>query len=371
MRGEERDVELVAAAREGDNDAFATLVERHRPMLLVLCRGMLGDPGLAEDAAQEATLQALLSLDRLRDPYRFGPWLAGIGLNVCRQWRRYRARDAWSLDALLGGRRWDEPIASSIDPADHQVAAELAERVRQAVASLPAGQRAVAALFYLDGLTHAETAAALGVAVSAVKTRLHNARTTLRRTLGVAWEEEAEMETGVDTGFVEVRVEDVLRTPVAEPPGQRYVVLLAAPDGERLLPIWVGQFEGDAIAVLLVEAQPLRPLTFVFAARLLEAAGARVREVRVNRLVEETFYAEVVVEGPAGTHMFDARPSDAISLALATSVPIRVAEAVLQQAGRTRAEIHERRPADSWSAREKADEIRERFSHPMPRGPAF
>lgn len=107
------DTTLVDAARDGDGEAFSVLVERSRPMLLSLCTRMLHDPGLAEDAAQEAVLRALLSLDRLREPSRFGPWLVSIGLNVCRQWLRYRARDAWSLDALLGGRQMDEPIGAN------------------------------------------------------------------------------------------------------------------------------------------------------------------------------------------------------------------------------------------------------------------
>ena len=77
------DRSLVLLARRGDKRAFCDLLERHRPMLVALCRRMVGNRGLAEDAAQEAYLQALLSLDRLRRLDRFGPWLAGIGLNVC------------------------------------------------------------------------------------------------------------------------------------------------------------------------------------------------------------------------------------------------------------------------------------------------
>ena len=98
------DAELVRRAREGDKEAFAALLARHRGMLVALCRRALGDDGLAEDAAQEAALEAMLGLDRLRRPERFGAWLAGIGLNVCRRWRREQAREGWSLAALTGGR---------------------------------------------------------------------------------------------------------------------------------------------------------------------------------------------------------------------------------------------------------------------------
>ncbi|MGH2409017.1 MAG: RNA polymerase sigma factor, partial [Chloroflexota bacterium] len=70
---------LVRAARGGDMSGFALLLVRHRPMVLALCRQKLGDPTLAEDAVQEASLQALLNLDHLHQAERFGSWFAGIG----------------------------------------------------------------------------------------------------------------------------------------------------------------------------------------------------------------------------------------------------------------------------------------------------
>jgi RNA polymerase sigma-70 factor (ECF subfamily) len=119
MMAGESDITLVLAARGGDKDAFGALLHRHRPLLLSLCRRMLGDPLLAEDAAQEAALAALLSLDRLRDPQRFGAWLCGIGLNICRNWLRDRTHDHWSWEAMLGGSKVDELIDWRIGPEEH------------------------------------------------------------------------------------------------------------------------------------------------------------------------------------------------------------------------------------------------------------
>src|SRR5690349_9377136 len=97
------DIALVEAARHGDKEAFGVLLTRHRPILVALCTRMLDDHMLAEDAAQEAAIQALLSLDRLQRPAQFGSWLSGIGLNICRMWLRYRTHDAWSWETLAGG----------------------------------------------------------------------------------------------------------------------------------------------------------------------------------------------------------------------------------------------------------------------------
>ena len=329
------DARLVASARAGDRDAFAALVGRHRRLLTALCRRVLGDPVLAEDAAQEAILQALLALDRLRRPERFGAWLAGIGLNVCRGWLRDPARADWSWQTLAGGRVAREPVDPGATPEDVAAALELAGRVRGAVDDLPRGQRAAVLLFYLAGLGHAETAALPGIGVGAIKTRLHNARRRLRRRLWTLWMEDAMTATN-QTAFLEMRVADVRRSPREGKPPQ-YIVQLEQVGGERRLPIWIGRFEAEALALQLTGAELPRPGTYAFAAGLLAAAGGRVQEVRISRLAEDVFYAEVVVAGPDGTRTVDARPSDALNLALLTGAPIRTDPAVIDGSEAARA----------------------------------
>jgi RNA polymerase sigma factor (sigma-70 family) len=353
---ERSDRELVEAALAGDRDALAVLLVRHRPLALAVCARALGDPDLAQDAVQEASLLAMLNLDRLRRPERFGPWLAGIGLNVCRRWRR-RRRDGWSLEEVVGGRRLDESLA----PAPTELEdIETAEEVRQAVAGLPSGQRSAVTLHYLAELPLAEAALVLGIAPNAVKARLHKARANLRRALGEG--EEETMDERIDrrtltkaagalagaaavgrgvgaaaappggTQWIELRVVDVRRKPPVEG-GDRpalCAVILADERGERRLPIWVGSFEAEAIALRLEGIDPVRPMTYAFAAGVLEAAGGRLREVRIDRLVGDVFYASAVVEGPGSAQVVDARPSDALNLALLTGAPILVAPAVLE-----------------------------------------
>ena len=328
MRSED-DAALVAAARDGDLGALAALLERHRPLLLGVCRRVVGP--VAEDAAQEAALRAMLNLDRLREGAAFGPWLAGIGLNVCRQMARRRARWAWSWEAVAGGRHGPEPRYQGLGPAERAEAADLEARVREAVAGLPPGQWAAIALVYLSGLTQAEAAAELGIPVGAVKARLHKGRESLRRVLATTatrWKE-ADVGTKVEAGTVEVQVIDVRRGPAEDGHAVHTAVLLEEADGGQVLPIWVGDFEGTAIALQMEGVEPPRPMVYAFAAGLLGSAGGRLREVRIDRLVDEVYYAVAVVEGPGGTREVDARPSDAVNLALLTEAPIRVAREVL------------------------------------------
>jgi RNA polymerase sigma-70 factor (ECF subfamily) len=101
------DADLVRRARGGDRDAFAELARRHHAALLRTCRRMVG-ADRAHDAAQDALVTALLSLERLRDDDRFAAWLLGIALNVCRTTLR---------QPLLRVRPLESPPLKGSDPS--------------------------------------------------------------------------------------------------------------------------------------------------------------------------------------------------------------------------------------------------------------
>jgi RNA polymerase sigma factor (sigma-70 family) len=324
------DADLVRRAHGGDRDAFAALVERHHDTLVRCCRRMVGDA--APDAAQDAVVTAMLSLDRLRDDDRFGAWLVGIGLNTCRAMLR------GSGPLTSAGVRGSDPLTP------HEVAErrEVAGLVRAAIAALPAGQREAVTLFYLAGLTQAEAAAHLGIPPGAVKTRLHKARASLRTRL-----EPLRRERPMP---VEMQVTDVRRA------GELHILMLEG--GGRELKIWVGAAEAFAVAALLEQVELPRPGTHQLTAALLAATGASVREVRVTRLAETIFYAEVVLAD--GTAV-DARPSDAITLALVTGAPLLVDPDVLDNATAPSEMVAEAEAATD-DRRVLADEVRERLS---------
>ena len=113
---------------------------------------------------------------------------------------------------------------------------------------------------------------------------------------------------------------------------KRVVMLKEKQDG-RYLPIWIGHFEADAIAIPLQNVQVSRPLTHDLLRSVISALGASVVSVVINDLADETFYAKLVLDAD-GRHLeIDSRPSDAIALAVRLGVPIYVAESVLDQAG--------------------------------------
>jgi bifunctional DNase/RNase len=105
------------------------------------------------------------------------------------------------------------------------------------------------------------------------------------------------------------------------------IVLASAADGDsRRLFIGVGDAEATALAFSLQGQQFPRPMTYQFMASLIAAAGSAVRSVRVTRVADEIFYAQVTLRGGA---VVDARPSDAINLAAATGAPVFVASELL------------------------------------------
>jgi bifunctional DNase/RNase len=114
--------------------------------------------------------------------------------------------------------------------------------------------------------------------------------------------------------------------------GGAYAILLKEIEGARRLPIIIGAFEAQAIALEMEGIKPPRPLTHDLLKQLVDNLGANVIEIVVNELKENTFYAKIVLEASGLTNEIDARPSDAIALAVRTFAPIFVHESVMEAA---------------------------------------
>lgn len=329
------DKELVALARSGNKDAFGCLVERYQPMVWRIALRVVANQDVAHDLAQEAILQAYLSLDHLRDAERFRSWLYGIVLNVCRSFLRDQRANFCSLEALMGGLQFAAlPLSGMIgDPQEAAEERELHRRVQLAVNALSPKERAATLLFYYEQLSLREIAQVLHVSVGAVKGRLHRARSQLRERLFPVYADRQEALLAMPGRkiMVKVTVADVLEVP--EQDHRRSVVLLHDEVGQRILAIWVGEWESRAIALGLRQLAMPRPMTFNFMAKLLEAVGAELEEVRIETLKDDVFYAVTRLRTVDGPREVDARPSDAIALALAMGRPITVADDILANAG--------------------------------------
>ncbi len=168
---------LLQAARSGDRAAFGRLVERHQQEIYRLCYRYVNDHDDAADVTQEVFLRAYRAIRSFRGESAFSTWLYRIAVNACQTFRASR-------------RPHDELKESSVVSAGGEVLDRIERRerihaVREAVARLPAKQRATLVLKVYQELTHEQVAEILGTSVGTAKANLFHALANLRRLLGV------------------------------------------------------------------------------------------------------------------------------------------------------------------------------------------
>lgn len=128
---------------------------------------------------------------------------------------------------------------------------------------------------------------------------------------------------------VQVEILGLSSTPSA---GGAYAILLKEVYGNRRLPIIIGAFEAQAIALEIEGIKPPRPLTHDLLKNIIDNLGASVQEVVIDELKDNTFFAKIILEVSSLTNDIDSRPSDAIAIAVRTQSPIFVNEEVMKAA---------------------------------------
>ncbi len=116
---------------------------------------------------------------------------------------------------------------------------------------------------------------------------------------------------------------------------QHRIVVLKDTNAARYLPIWIGPFEADAITIQLQNVEVARPLTHDLLKSAIEQLGAKIEQVAITDLRNDTFYAEITLRVAGQRMEIDSRPSDAIALAVRAQVPVYIADAVMDQAAIT------------------------------------
>jgi RNA polymerase sigma factor (sigma-70 family) len=329
------DGDLVRLAREGDAAAFRLLVERHRGK--VRARAVrLGSPADdVDDIVQETFLQAFVALERLREPDRFGAWLAGIVRNV----QRAAGRRAPVL--LLGD--WPEGLhPASADGLPSAEDLDRAEALRAAVAALSDGQRrAVEQCYYADQ------------PVGAARASLHKARRRLREHISASRPDLIPVAarrtpmTIVRIAHVQPRLEATLDGHMSI---RHILVVLADEAGGRAMGLWLRTREGLPLSRAAARAggdaaraggdagqadrEEFLPREFTpedLAIRLFGAIGGRVTGVDIDELGPGVLAARVGVAGPNGETQVTARPGSGLALAAALGAPIRVADGLMDR----------------------------------------
>lgn len=162
--------------------------------------------------------------------------------------------------------------------------------------------------------------------------------------------------------FIQV---DIIGLSTSPSSGGAYALVLGEIDGNRRLPIIIGAFEAQAIALELEKIQPPRPMTHDLLRDTFEAVDVDVTQVVIDELREGTFFAKVRYQHNGTEEQLDSRPSDAVALAVRVDAPIYVAPAVLEEAGITAEE--EEMSSLAESAASSSEEEEEESQTPLSR----
>lgn len=128
--------------------------------------------------------------------------------------------------------------------------------------------------------------------------------------------------------LIEMAIKGLMMDPITNLP----IVILKDPDGQRVLPIWVGAVEANAVALQIENVSPPRPLTHDLVRSILQELGAVLTRVVIHDLRESTFYAYLELQQGTEITRVDVRPSDALALALRAKAPVFVHPKVIERA---------------------------------------
>jgi RNA polymerase sigma-70 factor, ECF subfamily len=167
------ELSLARAARDGDREAFAELVRRSQSVVFGLCYRLLGERDAATDAAQEAFVRAFSAIASYDPTQRFEVWVLRIARNHCYDLLRKRQPTAGEEEAALA----EDSTPTALDRLE---SAEMTYRLEGALEKLPASDREVLALYYVQHRKTREIASLIGVAPGTVMARLFRAREKLK-----------------------------------------------------------------------------------------------------------------------------------------------------------------------------------------------
>jgi RNA polymerase sigma-70 factor (ECF subfamily) len=180
MTSAEQDEAAVTAVKRGDVERYRELVERHERRVFAVAWSCLGDAALAEEVTQEAFIRGYRRLWLIGDGAKFAGWMSTIARRLAinfglRHRRELNRRERWALENYSPP--GEDHSSDATDPLPTP------ETLRQTLAQLPAAHRECLVLFYLEGKSGAEAAAALGISEAALRVRLHRARAAMRERL--------------------------------------------------------------------------------------------------------------------------------------------------------------------------------------------
>ncbi len=326
--GKTRQPDLTALIRQvqsGDVDAYGVIVERFQDMAVGYAYSILRDFHLAEDAAQEAFVEAYRAISKLQIPKAFPNWFRKIVLKRCDRIIRRKSVPTVPLDKA------SNLPADSPTPAESAQRNELREHVLDAIRGLPDKQREATALFYINGYTQNEIADFLETPVATVKSRLHSARKRLKERMTDMVETELK-KSRPSKKFSKKVMGKIRQVQVWVKDTAHTGVLLLTDSRKRTVPIFTMRFEAKA-ARDGQEAYGTGKAPDIYSALcdMLKRYKWKVAGMAVDRIADHTFYGRIRISKGGKTRVVDCRPSDGLNLAIRAEAAITVDERILAE----------------------------------------
>lgn len=346
------DGELAARAAGGDRDAFSLLVQRHHHLVAAIVGRSDLPAGDRDDARQDIWLQAWLAIPRIKAPENFSAWLQGVARNVLGRRR-------------LGRVRWDRALRAAGEDAPRDMGPVSTGTVATTPGfeDLSARHQDLLRRKYDGRQSYIQITAATGSTTAAVRSSLFRARRRLALNTFHSGRRRKQMTRATVTGIdlLEYEFNDEARV-VAH-------VRFSTTMGEPLLGmVWDGA-AARAAAAALHEIVGDRPHTHDLTLSLIERLGGRVESVSIDRLEGDVYYGTVHVAAGEKRLEVDARPSDAIVLAIRAGAEIQVSPAATNQVG-SNASIPTLEDLDSYQGERGGLQISKESLWPAPPPPS-
>ena len=340
----EEDIEaLVLRSLRGDVEAYGQIVRQYQDMVVGYAFSILRDLGLAEDAAQEAFIDAYHRLAALREPAAFPGWLRRVVFKHCDRLTRRARLSAVPLESA-GDLASHDP-----DPGQAAQSNEIKDKVLEAIAALPDAEREATTLFYINGYSQNEVSEFLDVPVMTVKNRLRSARNRLRERMSDMVEKTLKR-SKPGTAFTKQVLRRIVQARVHV--GKEHVGstsrLLLIDTVKRSFFLSLGRSEAEALSPWVEGRGSFDALDIHTAlVRALDRFGWKVTEAALDELHNIGRFARVRLRKERQTIEVKTRLSDALAVAVRAGAPVYVDP---QVAAAREMKQYEGHPAKAWES---------------------
>ncbi len=342
---------LLERIREGDKSAFNILLSRYHTYCRNIARRIVKDPDIAEDMVQNAFIQAYFCISNLRDAASFKYWLGGIVANICKSYLRRLKKHTLSI----------QDYHATFDNSELTGDETIVHIVLEALSQLTAIDSEILSDFYYEKKRLSRIAEEKQITENSAKVRLHRARSHLKAVL----EKDNTLNDFQQYVINKERMKPVtiIDFVIKATTDARCAILLFDKQSEKVLTIVISTEEAEAIVRSIKKIRMPRPMTFDLMSALIKNTNLIPEGAYINDVSDGILIAALKIRRGSETMEFDARPSDAIAIALMFDAPVYVSQKVIDSAAFPVPKKYQNHPATKRGLEVLVKKIQEEISN--------